>query len=368
MQYCDQLDEKDLKSFGVGKVLCGGFYRRAGTIEGTRGINDKLWFKAVGALNEALKLKPDLSLARANLGVAYLLHPEGTNSEKAEEYLQSAADAVMEDKTLDPLSRATTLVNFAVAQLARGSNKEAMKFLAKAAEVSKELKGAETTVLAGALRYNSALALSGSPKEEEKAQALTLMEQYLGGDDSNNSYWWPVGYERYTELCKALKREPKSKDAFASRREPILRMQATVTLKDGKTVSLAEDVEPVLKRLGKHTVSELADAALKRYRFEEHGIEVLASDRVIAIVLSLPTSPALKIRSRGVGGKEVEIKVGMTGKELLEKMPGAMDFVFRELTFPKEEYYYYRHLGLAINFDSFPGGKVTELILVQIPG
>jgi tetratricopeptide (TPR) repeat protein len=349
-------------------VLCGGFYRRAGTIDGTRGINEKLWFKAVAALNEALRLKPDLSLARANLGVAYLLHPEGTNSEKAEEYLQTAAEAVLEDRTLDPLSRATTLVNFAVAQLARGSNKDAMKFLARAAEVSKELKGAETTALAGALRYNTALALADSAKSEEKAQALTLMEQYLDGDDSRNSYWWPVGYERYKELCKALGREPKGREAFASRREPVLRMQATVTLKGGLTVSLAEDIEPVLKRLGKHTVAELADAALKRYRFEEHGIEVLASDRVIAIVLSLPTSPALKVRPRGIPGKEVEIRVGMTGKELLEKMPGAMDFVFRELTFPREEYYYYRHLGLAVNFDRFPGGKITELILVQIPG
>src|SRR6267142_1704623 len=65
MQYADSLDTEDLRRFDVGQVVVGGFYRRPQSLESkVRGVNEEMWWDAVGALREALKLKPDLALAK----------------------------------------------------------------------------------------------------------------------------------------------------------------------------------------------------------------------------------------------------------------------------------------------------------------
>src|SRR4029077_19423063 len=87
MRYCDSLDARDLRDFGVGPLVTGGFYNRPGWLEGRagrlRGVNEKLWKDAVTAFEKALGLNPDLVLARANLGMAYLVCPDGRDVKKA---------------------------------------------------------------------------------------------------------------------------------------------------------------------------------------------------------------------------------------------------------------------------------------------
>ena len=98
MRYCDGLEVDDLRRFDLGQLAVGGFYRRPGTLEAQiRGIDEELWWDAVGALREALRLKPDSVLIKANLGVAYLVRPAGRDVGQAARYLQEAAEAVESD-------------------------------------------------------------------------------------------------------------------------------------------------------------------------------------------------------------------------------------------------------------------------------
>src|SRR5207248_10198341 len=91
MQYCDGLETADLRQLDIGQVVACCFYARPQSLEvKIRGVNEPLWRKAVGALQQALKRNPDLVLARANLGLAYLVHPEGRDVKRAAQYFQEA--------------------------------------------------------------------------------------------------------------------------------------------------------------------------------------------------------------------------------------------------------------------------------------
>jgi TPR repeat protein len=73
-----------------------------------------LWKKAVAALVKALELKKDLTLARSNLGLAYLFHPEEKDVKKALSYMQGAADDAASDPAVVPMHKATILLNLGV--------------------------------------------------------------------------------------------------------------------------------------------------------------------------------------------------------------------------------------------------------------
>ena len=101
MQYCDALDESDLADFGIGQPMCAGFFRRPVSLELlVRGKDEELWWKAVGNLREALRLRPDNALVKADLGMAYLLQPVGRDLGVAARFLDEAAQAAEKDETL----------------------------------------------------------------------------------------------------------------------------------------------------------------------------------------------------------------------------------------------------------------------------
>ena len=120
MQYCDGLDLNDLRQLKLGQIIVGGFYRRPQSLEPpTRGPDQKVWEEAVAAFQKSLALKPDQVLTRADLGIAYLVHPSGKpDLKKAQSLLQEAAAQAAKDDTLEPWMRATILVNAGVADLA----------------------------------------------------------------------------------------------------------------------------------------------------------------------------------------------------------------------------------------------------------
>src|SRR5262249_1539224 len=65
MKYCDALEVGDLLKFDVGQIVAGGFYQRPKTLESkVRGVDDETWKLAVDALDRALRIKPDLVLAK----------------------------------------------------------------------------------------------------------------------------------------------------------------------------------------------------------------------------------------------------------------------------------------------------------------
>jgi len=370
MQYCDALETDDLRRFGIGQIVCGGFYRRPASLEArVRGVDEELWWDAVGALREALRLAPDLTLAKANLGIAYLVRPAGKDVGQATEYLHAAVDAAQRDETLAPLARAAVLINAGVADLADGNRELCAQRLEGAAqEGGRAFAGQARHVLprhtiSSALLYNSALVLAGSNEADELRGALVLLEGYLRVA-TPASAWWPLAYARYEQVCEQLGIAARSQEQLRPRREGPLRQVTSVAVGSGHLITLTDPVSDVQERLGAgEAVPVVAGTNLRRLRYARYGVDVLVSDEVLAICLVGPSSPALTIRGAGLGAGSATVRVGMTGDEL-EQALADEDYDFRQLTDPDVNYRFYRGLGLAVRVK---GGVVRELVVVQLP-
>lgn len=365
MLYLDEMSPEDLKDYDVGQVMVGAFYLRVQSlVPPVRGKNQTLWQEAVNDLRAALKLKPDLALAKANLGLAYLFHYDGKQTDKATEFLQDAADALDADTTTDPLTRASTLVNLAAAQFADDNRKAGLKTLERAAVVAKKIE--DNPTIGNAVLFNQALAQSGVSGESDRKQAVAQFEKYLSSADPQSA-WWGRAYEKYADLCKNLKQEPKDARALRDAKGVKVRPPVALELGEGLRVTLGEKATEAVQRLGGGTETTIMPG-MKRVHFEKHGLDILVvTDVVTAVVLNSPRSPAVKLVGRGPGGKEItELRVGMTQEEV-RKMPGFHSSVSRELLVPETYYHYWRHLGIAVRYDDHPRGKIAELILVRIP-
>ena len=183
MEYADSLDEADIQRFNVGQIVTGGFYRRSKSLEAhVRGVNEELWSDAVGALREAIRLNPGLSLPRANLGIAYLFRPAGKDPGKAAQYLEDAAKLAPTDSSLDSVARLAESANLAVAYSAAGDNAKALEELGEVDQLwqSPETRRSRaTTPVSNAVAYNRAFLLAQSPDKAEQKRALNDLEAYL---------------------------------------------------------------------------------------------------------------------------------------------------------------------------------------------
>jgi tetratricopeptide (TPR) repeat protein len=373
MQYCDKLDDKDLQKMHVGQFICGAFYRRARSLEAqVRGTDRELWQLAVNALRDALQLKPGLALARANLGLAYLVHPEGNSADRAVKELEAAWESIADERgSVSDFDRAVVQINLAAARLAAGNRKGALQQLNEAKMLVDELKKQAqeaTQPLLEAIRYNQALTLADSGGRDGKQAAARVFEDYLRDGDSYSA-WWSLAYRHYAELCQGLNIDGQNLETLKQVKNTRLRMLTTVTFPDGKSVSRGEKIAEVLQRLGKHTMLAVADSTLKRYRFESYPVEVLATDRVQAIILDSKKAPPVEVRQQGLGpGSVAQLRVGMSRGQVLATLPGARSPGICGLVEPgpSNRYIYYRSLGLALRYDDdYPGGNIAEMILVQ---
>jgi tetratricopeptide (TPR) repeat protein len=373
MQYCRTLSPEDLRALGVGPLVGVGFYRQAGTLVTRGGGQEKLWEAACQALKRALDLKPDLTLAHANLGLAYLVHPAGPAAfiGEAHQHLQLAIDGLAaEDASLDPTARVVVTLNLGVARLVRGDRSGGMKLLADAVRICDGLwwdRQLQVQVARAATFHNAhARAAAGAP--EDRTEAARLFETFLRTTDPASA-WWPAALEQYRAVCQALGLPAKTETELRPIRRDLPLPIRSVTLASGAVLALGETVEEVLHRLGPAEASEaLSGTGLRRLRFATHGIELLADEtHVIAIYVTGPTVPGLRLQLPGVGsGTAGELKVGMSRRETEPRLGGIG--VHRPLTGFGDLYHYYRHLGVAIRYDRpGPDGVVVELVLVMIP-
>ncbi len=368
MEYCDKLDADDLRDYGIGQLLIDGFYRRAVSIP-IRGRDPKLWRKAVDALREALRLKDDLTLAKADLGLAYLVHPDGKDVGEAARWLQEAADAAAADKTLDPMAHAALLVNLGVADLAAGNADKGLAHLEQGERVGLAAAGrdhpgrGENSALKAAVLYNRALRLAVSKDKDSREMALKLFEEYLT-TAGPLSLWRPLAYDRYASLCKDLDHPAKDKDAFTQARAEPFRLLASVKLKSGKEVSLGQDVPEVVKKLGAgREIVGASGTNIKAVIYDQEGVKLLVTDKVVAICLIGAEAPELPLRPRGTGSeKAADVHVGMTQAELESVLPEQPEAV--HVTDQEVDYRYYRDLGMAALVKE---GRVVTLVVAQIP-
>jgi tetratricopeptide (TPR) repeat protein len=371
MHYCDGLDSDDLKRYGIGQLAGGGFYTRPESLESkVRGIDEKLWKDAVAALNKALKIDPRLVWPRASLGIAYLVHPDGKQVKKSREFFQQAHDNLKNDPdlSLNPLNGVSLWINSGVADLAAGMTQDAgVKFQVAERFLGTGRMNPLQRSNEEALDYNQAIVLANSPDADQKRRALRMFEGYLR-IASADSAWWPLARQRYMALAKELNVKAESPIALVNRAGPkSLRILTSVAV-GTQTITLSEPITDAVDRLGKDKGDSMPlypDAKMVRWHFADHGIDLLAKDKVLAIFLTSAKAPPLLLRQTGVGGEPAALKVGMSeefAKQLLKDQ--RTDRNVRFIADASVGYRSYPELGLAVRYDA---GRVAELAIAQIP-
>lgn len=374
MQYCDALEVEDLRALDVGHLVVGGFYRRPASLEPTvRGADERLWFEAVGAFREALRLQQrlniddDLLMVKANLAVAYLVHPSGKDVGQSEVWFAQVFEGLNDPekaKKLDPLVHAAILINSGTA---RGFDNElvelTLQLLAQARTDRTQVTAADA--VESALRFNQARSLVSLGAPTERATAMSLYEQYLDGMTSSSS-WWPIAYQEYVQLANALGATPRTEKQFQQLGPTDWRPLTGLMLPDGTEIVLSDRFADVLNELGPADaiVPVIEGSNLKFYRYAKFGISILATYEVLAIVMDSDAAPQLKIRRPGLSGEEIEIALGMPRADLEKLLGGDWDVELARLFDMEERHQLYRNLGLAVQFKD---GVVSEFVIAVVP-
>ncbi len=366
MQYCDGLQTADIRKMGLGQIVVGGFYQRPRSLEAKiRGQNPTYWKDAVAALNHALTLDPNLTLAKANLALAYLVSPGGKNTARASELFQQAATLAAADTAIDPYTRAAVLVNAGVSDIARGQLVAGRLKIDRGEKAATALAGPGRTVvstLSDAVLYNRALLLANSAVAADQTEAMAEMEKYLHSA-SPASAWWPIAFERYAALCKTSGVTPKTEVSLRAAASVRLRPLNSLEIVPGKPLTISDPLRRVTAVFGEATPIPLVpDTNLVQMNYPQYGLHVIATNIVLAVCLSGPTNPGLTIRGVGLGAAGTSLHVGMTKAQLDEAI--KEDYEFTQIVDPEKNYRFYRNLGLAV---LVRGGMVEELMIVQVP-
>ncbi|QDT32944.1 M48 family metalloprotease [Thalassoglobus polymorphus] len=374
MQYCDALDAEDIRSFDIGHLVVGGFYRRPDSLERpVRGVIDDLWFEAVGAFREALRLKERLQfkdpllMVKANLAVAYLVHPAGKDVGQAERWFEQVFIALEDEelaKSLDPLVHASILIN---SGSARGFKPdlvvETLKILAQAKTVRGN--GPAVVAMESALQFNQARTLLAENDPKKQQAALKLFEQYLDGMTSASSYW-PIAYRDYVTMAKAVGVTPKAATDFRKPGVKNWRPITSVELPNGKVIGLSQSIKKLMEDLGPADVEiPVAQGTnLKYYKYNDLGITVLATREVLAVIFNDETAPGITVRRPGLGGDRAEVTLGMKKREIEQLFGDDWDSELVHLFDENNLYALYRDLGLAVLYEK---GVATQLVVTVVP-
>lgn len=358
MQYCDLLRPEDVRDFGIGQIMVGGFYERPDSlIEKGRGKNIELWQQAVASFEAALRMQPDLMLAKTMLGIAYLVQPEGKDIEKASRYLGEAASAATSNNRLPPAIRAVVLINLSVADLAAGKADLSEQHLRDAYRLAGNVAVIRATIL-----YNHAQSLLQSGNAEQKREAAKALNAFLKMA-SPASIWWKLGLDSYSSLCGELGLKRETEQQIRAGVKQSFRPLPPVEVSQGVRVQLGDAIEDVQKRLGaSQSVPVVRGTDLKRMSYAKYGIDVIGDQNVVAISLNSATSPALVLQAAGSGGQTKTVKVGMTLQQVTQVLgPTATTATVFS---PAIAYKFYPQVGLAARV---VGGRVAEWLVVVLP-
>jgi tetratricopeptide (TPR) repeat protein len=362
MQFCDNLDPGDLKRYGFEQIVTGGFYLRSDNLldRRVRGPDEELWFEALGAFKDSLRIKPNQPLVKANLGLAYLLRPIGKDLGSAAKFLEEAARDVESDENLPRTLRATVMINSGVALRAGGRAEEGDRRIAQGERLLGDTP--RPRPVQSALLFYQAGRLASSPDAAKRRDAAVLLERYLGME-SPSSLWRSIARERYDALCRGLGREPLPDDRLALKTPPTLRMVSSASVGGDKTVTLDEKVLQVRADLGPaESLPVVPRTNLVRLRYPELGLELVADDRVLVIGLKGPKAPPLPIRGVGPGGPTVILRVGMSDVDVDRTLGDRYEFL--PLFDANIHSTFYRDLGLAIRILD---RRVEEILILHLP-
>jgi hypothetical protein len=262
--------------------------------------------------------------------------------------------------------RSAILINAGVAELAGGRAEEGQKNLTRGERIGTKymagfVRASSVPGLTTAVNYNRGMLLAASKEEAKKIEAVEQFETYLKSA-SPASAWWPLAFERYTGLCKELKRKPRERDSLVALAPTRLRLVTAVKIEDGAVLALTQPLQAAAAKLGEETPAA-ARTKLRRIRFARHGIEVLATDTILAICLTTDKAPAIPVHAVGGGPAVGELKVGMDDKKCADLLADE-PFDLRNLDDASVKYRFYSRLGLGVRYKD---DKVAEIIVAQVP-
>lgn len=302
MKYFDAFDSEDIKQFNVGQVIAGGFYRRPASLEDkVKGVNEELWWKAVGSLREAIRINPNLSLAKANLGIAYLLDPRQQSRGESQKFFEDALAQVESDNTIDPLQKAVIYINAGNLGAANFNFELTAKHLDKAsyyisiAEANTENNVNDNKNMSLAFGYDNAqlkeiisfnrylVNTKGFSEVIDVKDAADFLKQYLRSIDKS-SIWWKYAYDLYTNLCQRSGQKVLRETELIS--SVVLKPIKQIELEGGTTLFLSQKMN-VVNSMIKYSekIPIVKERKIYKYIYEDFGFEIVSGDEVIMIVI-----------------------------------------------------------------------------------
>ena len=316
MRYFDALDLEDLKSFNIGQIVIGGFYRRPASLEEKiRGINEELWWKAVGYFKDALRINPNLSLVKANLGIAYLLDPRQKSRGEAQKYFSEALEEVEKDATIDPLQKAIVYVNAGNLFSANNSYasatdnlNRALQLIENADEEKHFFKRSKNTVrglsfnkeqISSAIAFNKYwIETKNFSVINDKKKTEAFLLDYLKTSD-RSSIWWMYCYDTYKNVCTENGIIPIAETKIKTTKSfPIPK---SIILQDGASIFLSQKISEVNSKINyTEKIPIVAERKFYKYIYKDLGFEIVGGESVLEIVIrDLKKAADLKIQLFG---------------------------------------------------------------------
>ena len=367
MRYADAMTSEDIERLGFERVVTGGFFRRPDTLAAKlRGVDADLWNEAVLALQRASALKSDSPIVKETLGVAYLLSPQGPQSERAIPLLKEALRLSSDDKNIEPSVVITIKINLAAALEAANNDQDAKVLLESAQQECRALRKDSAALYFDetAILYNYARSFRSASDRTSASEAMELLDQYLSLEDSTSA-WWSIAYKRYQLLGDKFQ-IPKKTPQELERASPIPhRPVVSIEVAKDSHLTIGQPMSKLPVGIGKGVQLNVdASSDLKRVRYPSSGIELVGNSQLLAIFLTADIAPPVQIRRFGTTAKSYFLRVGMdpqslrnaVGNEPIARVP------FMDLEQP---YYFLPYIGVGLRLDS--NKHVSEIIIARIP-
>jgi tetratricopeptide (TPR) repeat protein len=368
MRYADAMTSEDLERLRFEHVVASAFLKRPDTLAAkVRGVDSDLWAQAMEALQHAATLKPDSPVIADTVAIGYLLSPEGPQPDRAIPQLQLALSQTTNDKNIDPAVVASIKINLAAADLSAQKSHEARELLDSAEKDSQALQRNSATFYFDmtAIQFNYARSFGLTPQPNEARKAVTILDQYLSIEDPGCA-WWPLAYKRYQLLADKYQLGTKTPQEFAHTSVVPHRPVVSLELAPNTTVTIGQSMSSLAVKLGRGVPLGIIDggSGLKRVKYPSARIDAIGNANLLAISLSDPSAPPVKIRRYGTTAKIDQLRVGMDAQQLgqlVGKEPITI-VPFLDLTTP---YYFMPYLGVGLRLGS--DKRVSEIIIAQIP-
>ena len=367
MGYIDSLSDSDLRELGIGELATGSFYGESLSLRSrVRGKDPSQWTEAVRVLQVAEQEDPSLALVKANLGLAYLVQPTGTDPTRALTYLIPATQLLKDDRSLNSvygdMAVKAVVNNLAVAYLAAGDRDRAMQALQILWEKRRQVTDEQSLLQISALYYNAGTALSMSPDLPDRRSASKVLHQYLQ-HEAPASIWWRQAYIQYAKVCSLGPDSCLTEAQLKAANQVPIREVAAVDLGAGKSIRLGEPFQQVAAQIGEgQQVSGISNSSVQRLRYPQHALDIVSTDVVLAIILRGKNSPALRIRQVGSDSGQNLIRCGMTTDEL-ERVLNNQPYRYEGLLDTWVPYRFYPAIGIAVRVG--PQKTVDEVVLVS---